>query len=818
MATPTEITGGTTPASAPSQPRRSNLAKKAGIRLQEYLFLCLENWYWFLISIAVCLAIGYVVTQRATPIYQKSASLIIKTDAQGRSMSANAALFSDLGAINATNSILWDEIQIIQSPDLMRDVVRKLNLEMVYSKDGRFRTIDLYGSQLPVQVSMPDLGEDDTASFDLTVNPNGEFTMTNLTLRGRELGKTVKGRIGTQTRTPLGRVEVSPAKAYDDKEEIEIHVDHVPVKGAAAGYAAALKTSTDDLSANMVILQITNSSPERAEDILAQLIASYNDRWMRDKRTLADNSSKFIDERVQLLQSELGSVENEISSFKSANLLPDVDAAASLYMSQATQASMALKDLRNQEYMAKYIRNYLRNSENTNKLLPSNAGLTNANLSGQIAQYNTKILERNSLVSQSSVNNPLVPQIDSDLSAMRGALIASIDNEIVALGEQIRSQEGLSGAATSKIASNPRQAKYLLSVERQQKVKEALYLYLLQKREENQLNQAFTSYNTRIVREPDGPNSPISPNKTNTMLIAFAIGLALPALWLFQREMAVHVVRGRRDIKGINVPFAGELPLFGKKQKLQKPSKAQARDKTPLVVVKENCRNSINEAFRVLRTNIDFMMGNDATSKVIMLTSANPGSGKTFVTFNLAKSFAIKGKKVIAIDLDMRKASLSKYVSDKGKGISDYLANRANDITSIIEHIDDCPNLSVIPVGTLPPNPTELLFSERLHALIEDLKVHYDMVFLDCPPVEVVADASIISKYADYTLFVIRAGVLDLSMLPVIEEMYDAGKYPNMSIVLNGTINPRNSYARRYGNPYSYGYGYGTGYTYSSDE
>lgn len=819
MATPTEITGGNAaPVSMQTQPRRNNPARKAGLKMQEFMFLCLENWYWFLISIIVCLAIGYIVTQRATPMYQKSASLIINTDSQGRSMSASAAMFADLGGINAGNSILWDEIQIIQSPDLMRDVVTKLNLETSYTKDGSFRAIDLYGSQLPIQVSLPDMGDDDTASFDITVEPNGEFTVSDITLRGHELTTTVKGRIGTQIKTPLGRMEVTPAKAYNDKETIEVHVDRKSIKATSEKYASALKTSTDDLSANMVIMQLTNSSPERAEDVLAQLIASYNDRWMRDKRTLADNSSKFIDERVQLLQSELGSVDDDISSFKSANLLPDVDAAASLYMSQATQASMALKDLRNQEYMAKYIRNYLRNTENTNKLLPSNSGLANANLSGQIAQYNSKILERNSLVAQSSVNNPLVPQLDQELSALRGALIATIDNEIVAIGEQIRSQEGLTGAATSKIASNPRQAKYLLSVERQQKVKESLYLYLLQKREENQLNQAFTSYNTRIVREPYGSDLPISPNKTNTMLIAFAVGLVLPGLILFQREMAVHVVRGRRDIKGIIVPFAGELPLYGKKQKLAKPSDAATKTKTPIVVVKENSRNSINEAYRVLRTNIDFMMGNDATSKVLMLTSVNPGSGKTFVTYNLAKSFAIKGKKVIAIDLDMRKASLSRYAQDSTKGISDYLANRASDITSIIRHSEDCPNLSVIPVGTLPPNPTELLFSERLHALIEDLKLHYDMVFLDCPPVEVVADASIISKYADYTLFVIRAGVLDLSMLPVIEEMYESGKYPNMSIVLNGTINPRNSYARRYGNPYSYGYGYGTGYTYAADE
>lgn len=802
---------------ANTQANRSQNNRKPGIRLQEFLYMCLENWYWFLISIVVCLACAFIYIKRTAPTYQKTASILIKTDSQGRSVSASDAMFEDLGITSANNSLL-DEVQIIQSPDLMRDVVRKLNLETRYFSKGNFRDIEIYGTELPVQVSMPDLGEEDYATFHLSLQPNGDYTVSDMTLRGKELNRPeIKGRIGTTLNTPLGRIEVNPGKNFENTPYTELTVSHNPLRETAAAFNGGLKVETDEKSWNMVTLTMTDTSPERAADLLTQLIASYNDRWMSDKRTLADNSSKFIDERVQLLQNELGSVDNDISSFKSANMVPDVDAAASIYMSQASQASMALKDLRNQEYMAKYIRTYLRNSENNNKLLPSNAGISSASLSGQISQYNTKILERNSLVSQSSANNPLVADMDAALSAMRGALIASIDNEIVSLGEQIRSQEGLTGTAQSKIASNPKQAKYLLSVERQQKVKETLYLYLLQKREENQLNQAFTSYNTRIVREADGSNAPIAPNKANIMLIAFVIGLAIPSLVLYQRELSVHVVRGRRDIKDLRIPLAGELPLYSKKQKLPRVNPAN-KDPKAIVAVKENSRNSINEAFRVLRTNLEFMFANDPTAKVIMLTSFNPGSGKTFVTFNLAKSFAIKGKKVIVIDLDMRKSSLSKYVDKNEKGISDYLANRVNEITSIIQKVDDCQNMSVIPVGTVPPNPTELLFNERLHALITDLKLHYDYVFIDCPPVEVVADASIVSKYADMTLFVIRAGVLDLQMLPVIDEMYDKKNYPNMSLVLNGTINPRNSYARRYGNPYSYGYGYGTGYTYSSED
>lgn len=790
---------------------------KTGLRIKDFLYLCLTNWYWFIISIVICMGIAYIYVKKSTPIFMKTASILIKTDSQGRTSSQSAMIFEDLG-INSGSSHMLDEIEILRSPDLMRDVVRQLNLNTTYASKGKFRFIDLYGSQLPVQVSLPDITEDETASFRLNLINDDEFTISDMVKNGQGTdGKILKGRIGTMIKTPIGRIEVKPAEGFGSVPYKEIYVNHNTVKNMAAGLIGGLTVENMSNGYNLVGLTFINTSPQRASDVLAQLIASYSDRWMRDKRTLADNSSKFIDERVKLIQSELGSVDSDISSFKSANLVPDVDAAASLYMSQATQATQALKDLRNQEYMAKYIRNYLRNTENQDKLLPANAGLSNTGISGQIAEYNSKILERNSLVAQSSESNPLVAQIDATLDAMRGALVGTIDNELVSLGEQIRSQEGLGGAATSKIASNPQQAKYLLSVERQQKVKETLYLYLLQKREENQLNQAFTSYNTRIVREPDGSDAPIAPVTGNIYMIAFAIGLALPALVLFQREMSVHMVRGRRDIKGMKIPLAGELPLHSKKQKLKRVSPSN-KDPKPKIVVKENSRNSINEAFRVLRTNIEFMLGSSPHSQVLMLTSANPGSGKTFVSYNLAKSFAIKGKKVIVVDLDLRKASLSKYADKNTQGVSDYLANRVNDITSIIHQVPDTPNLSIITVGTIPPNPTELLFSDRLNALIQDLKVHYDYVFIDCPPVEVVADSTIISKYADYTLFVIRAGVLDLGMLPVIDEMYETGKYPNMSMILNGTINPKNSYARRYGNPYSYGYGYGTGYSYSSED
>lgn len=809
MATPTV-------SSASAIRKTAQPQKKNSIQLTEFLYLCASHWPWFLISLIICLSLAYLYLKKTAPQYERTAAVMIKTDSQGNTISSNADMFQDLGISQGNN--LEDEMAMMASPDLMREVVRRLNLNLVYNLPGTFRNTELYGTTLPITVQLPDLPENKTASFKLDAKSNGDYTISDITLgKNKFKGQTIKGRIGVPTKTPLGTLVVNPAKNFTEQTDLSITVSHIPVKDAAIQYNNKLSVAFNEDAQNIVLLKINDASPEKATDLLRELIAVYNDRWMKDKRELADNSSKFIDERIQLLQSELGDVDNDISSFKSANLVPDVDAAASLYMSQATQASIALKDLRNQEYMAKYIRNYLKNSTNDFNLLPTNSGITNMNISNQIGLYNTKILERNSLVSQSSASNPLVHELDAQLEAMRKALVASIDNELVSLGEQIKSQEGFSGQATSQIASNPNQAKYLLSVERQQKVKETLYLYLLQKREENQLNQAITSYNTRIIEDVDGPNRPVSPQGGKIYLLAFAVGLLVPGLILYGQEMSVNVIRGRKDIKGLKVPFAGELPYDGEK-KSAFTSAGKHKEKA-VVAVKENSRNAINEAFRVVRTNIEFMNNNnDSRSTVIMFTSANPGSGKTFIAYNLAKSFAIKNKRVVLVDLDLRKASMSDY-GDKGKpGVADYLANKVHDIASIIQNVPDSHNLSLIPVGTVPPNPTELLFSDRLHALIEDLRNHYDYVFIDCPPVEVVADASIISKQVDRTMFVIRAGLLRLDMIPVVEEYYENGTFPNMAVILNGTINPKGRYARKYGNPYSYGYGYGSAYRYNKDE
>jgi capsular exopolysaccharide synthesis family protein len=551
---------------------------------------------------------------------------------------------------------------------------------------------------------------------------------------------------------------------------------------------------------------------QRAEDFLNTLIAVYNENWIKDKNQIAISTSKFINERLSVIEHELGNVDNDISSYKSTHLIPDVEAASSMYMSQANQTNNLLLNLENQLAMTKCVQSIVNDNTNKDQLLPANIGVGNDNIERQITEYNSLQLQRNRLVANSSEKNPLVSDLDNSISAMRKAIITSINGQISTLQTQISSFERSKKSNTEKIASNPTQAKYLLSVERQQKVKEALYLYLLQKREENELSQAFTAYNTRVITPPMDPSAPSSPIKRNVLLIALAAGILLPLIIILLKENLNTTIRSKKDIEGLDIPFVGTIPQYGQKKKRLFECvrrKKGRKKKESNIYVKENGKDYINEAFRIVRTNIEFI-NNAENRKVTMVTSATPTNGKTFITLNLAISFAIKGRRVLMIDLDLRRASLSKSVGARTEGMSEYLNGNVADWHEIITQNEIASNDNVIdllPAGSIPPNPAELLNNNKLETLLDAARTEYDVILIDCPPAELVADTSIISKVADSTLFVIRANYVDKDVIPVIESYYKEKKFKNMSIVLNG-ISKTSSYSRydRYG--YHYGYHY----------
>ena len=780
------------------------------LRIQDLLYLCLARWKWFVLSLMVTIGVATVYLLRTPAVYTRTASVLIKEDSKGKSVSSDLESFSEFGLFQSGTNVN-NELITFQSPALMTEVVKRLRLDMNYFVPGKFHRQVAYGLTLPVDVTINDLPENESAGFTLKIQPDGTLYLSDFIRNGTDLDeKDVKGSLLDSITTPLGKIIIHTTPNYVKGEAYTLYVGKSSLYNAVNSCSSNLSVSLNSEKASVIDLSFKDNSTQRAEDVLSMLISVYNENWVKDKNQIAVSTSMFINERLGVIERELGNVDEDISSYKSEHLLPDVQAVSSMYMAQSSEANAQILSLNNQLYMTRYIRNYLANDANRTQLLPANSGIESANIESQIAEYNKQLLQRNSLVANSSTENPLVVDMDQALASMRGAIIRSIDNQIVTLNSQIKSLRQTEQQTTSRIAANPTQAKYLLSVERQQKVKEALYLFLLQKREENELSQAFTAYNTRIVTPPHGSMLPTSPVHKNIFMVAFALGLLIPVVIIFMRENMNTRVRGRKDLENLTIPFIGEIPLFTRKKKGilgKKPQEVKA------VVVKEGNRDIINEAFRVLRTNLEFMTGKDKTSNVIIMTSFNPGSGKSFLTMNIAMSLAIKGKKVLVIDGDLRHASASSYIDSPDKGLSDYLGGRIDNLDEIIVPDPKHKSMDILPVGTIPPNPTELLFDERLKQTIDTVREQYDYVLIDCPPVELVADTQIIEKLADRTIFVVRAGLLERSMLSELEKIYDEKKYKNMSLILNGTEGS----GGRYGYCYGYRYGYGSGYHYGSD-
>ena len=788
------------------------------LNIKDLMLLYLSKWRWFLLSLAVCIGLAVVYLLRTPSVYTRTATLLIEDNDKGGSISASEMSFADLGLFQS-NTNVNNEIIAMSSPALMQDVVRRLHLDMTYSADGRFHDEVLYGSTLPVTVALNEFTDGESASLTMYVDTSGAVSLYDFrtVLNGENVRykDVVQGKVGETVETPLGGIVVNPTAFFHRVGSgMEITVSKSTLYGATTAYSSKLTVSLLQKEATVVSLSMKDVSVQRAVDVLNTLISAYNESWVSAKNQIAVSTSAFIDDRLRVIEHELGAVEEDISSYKSKNLIPDLQASSDLYIQQSSETEVKLLELSNRMYMVRYISDYMSREENAFELLPAGTGIESTGIEGQILEYNNKLLERNYLVASSSTSNPLVVDADQALQSMRATILTSLENYTVMLQNQMESLRQQESKATDRIAATPDQAKYLLSVERQQKVKESLYLFLLQKREENELSQAFTAYNTRLITPPVGSIAPTSPARMQILLIAFVLGLVIPMGVFFLKENGNTRLRGRKDLESMSVPYVGEIPMCdGKKSsiryRLRNLTRRGAKNDDVEVVVKEGVRNVVNEAFRVVRTNLEFMHV-PSSGHVYMTTSFNPGSGKTFVTVNVAVSLAIRGRKVLVVDGDMRRATASRLLHSPSIGISDWLSGRETDMDRILFRTDIHENLWMMPVGTIPPNPTELLQDGRLKELFDALKDSFDYIFIDCPPINIVADTQIISKVADRTVFIVRAGLLERSMLPELEADFRDGRYPGLCMVLNGTV----SKGGRYG--YSYGYSYGYGYYHQS--
>ena len=780
--------------------------KESEISIVDIFHLVIANWYWFVLSILICAGIAFFYLKSSSKVYSRKASVLIRDDSKGGSISESTA-FADISFLGGKRNV-DNEVLVFQSRHLMEKVARRLHLDMSYKVKNGLREDELY-THSPITVLFPE--SEERQVIEMTVTPVDSATVRlsdfSLSIAGEEIrsAEVVDARLNDTILTPVGTMVVTPTLYYTDTYYGKpVYITKSNMEKVVEGYLRRINISLASKTATIINLVLDDVSTARAEDILNMLIAVYNEDVINDKNQIAVNTSKFINDRLIIIERELGSVDANIESFKRENQLTDITSETGMYLQNTSRYKQEGLSLENQLSIVKYIKEYLVDPQKGSDLIPANTGISDNSVESQIKEYNDMLLKRDKLVAGSSNKNPIVIDLNNSLGAMKQTIIRSVDNLIVGLNIQLKNIREQEEQTTKRIEAVPTQQKYVLTVERQQKIKEELYLYLLNKREENALTQAITESNARIIDPASGSSVPVAPKSMMILLAAIVLGGTIPmgVLWLL--NVTDTKVRTRKELDNVlTVPFLGDIPRHGTRK----------GEDTDAIVVHESGRDSVSEAFRIIRTNMEFMRVKSDNLQVVMFTSANPGAGKTFVSSNLAMSIAQTNKKVVLVDVDIRKGTLSGIFSNPSgrMGLTHYLSGHTDNLDDIIGVSEEYDKLDIVFSGPVPPNPAELLLSERFDYFISELRKRYDYIIVDNVPAGMVADASIVNRVADLTIFVVRSGVMDRRQLPELEKMYREEQLRNMSVILNGVSSERRGYGYGYGNGYGYGYGYGYG-------
>lgn len=781
----------------------SRNSRKQEFSLADIFRLILNKWYWFVISVVICLGAGTVYLKWTPEIYTRTATVLIKDDSGGTLSEASA--FEELNMFNFKRNV-ENEILIFKSHKLMEDVAYKLHLDISYKVKRGLRNTELY-TKAPVSVMLPEAGEVENFSF--TVTPLNEkelevsgFHIVSESREGELVEKTIRIALNEEAETPVGKMTLLPTLYYGESwYNTPVTVTKRSLKGVVNDYQGKLQVALANKASTIIYLTLQDESIPRAEDVLNTLISMYNADVISDKNQIAVNTSNFINERLIIIEKELGNVDSNIELYKQEQRLTDIISETDMYLQATSQYKKEGLALENQITLARYILDYLTEPEKNFLLIPGNTGISDTNIEKQIADYNELLLKREKLIGNSSSRNPVVMDLNNSLIAMRQSIIRAVENLITGLNMKLKNINEREEQTARRISAVPTQQKRVLSIERQQKIKEELYLYLLNKREENELSLAITESDARIIDAAFGSNAPVAPKSRLILLAAFMLGCLLPGCIIRFIRILDTKVHTRTEIEdATSVPFIGDIP----EQKKKKGKKGSEVD----VVVHENSRDAVSEAFRILRTNMEFMRVKPEEMKVIMFTSFNPKAGKSFISKNLAVSLALTEKKVILVDLDIRKETLNKQERHT-VGVTNYLSGKISQPEELIKKGFLNTKLDFIPSGPIPPNPVELLLSARLETLISYLKEKYDYIVLDGVPVGMVADTMIVNRVADLSIFVVRAGVLDRRQLPLLDNLYREKRLKNMCVVLNGVRIDSVAYRCRYGYGVGYGYGYG---------
>lgn len=780
------------------------------------LFEYLMYWPWFVACLILCLIGAWGYLRYQTPVYNVNATVLIKQDDKGKS-SANSPLatMQDLGMLTMASNF-DNEMEILRSRTLIKKVVNTLGLNIRYAEPRSFGYArPLYKTDTPIKVWMtPEEADRLEAPLNLRLDctPDGKVKASAYYLQHGEETATDKtfDRLPGVLVTPVGTLTLNAKDSTGIREERTIQVQIISPTTAAKMCQGNLSTEPTSKQTTIVKLNYNDSHVGRGLDFLTTLVALYNADANDDKNEVASRTAEFIDERISIINHELGTTENELASYKQKAGLTDLTSDAQLALQGNAEYEQKRAENATQLRLVGFLKEYIERPENRMEIIPANIGLSDNGLSTLIGQYNEMLTERKRLLRTSSESNPAVVNLDTSLEATRKNIQTSVASVLKGLEITRNDLNREAAQFANRISNAPQQEKELLSISRQQEIKASLYLMLLQKREENAITLAATANNGRMVEEPLAGGI-VSPKGKMFYLIALILGLGLPVAVIYLRNLLRFKIESRADVEKItDVPVVGDIPM----------TETQGHP----IVVQENRNGLMEEVFRSVRTNLQYMLGEG--QKVILFTSTTSGEGKSFNTGNLACSFAFMGKKVVIVGLDIREPGLNKVfeISHKERGITQYLADpKHTDLLSLCQPSAISPNLFILPGGTVPPNPTELVARKSLDHALEILKEHFDYVILDTAPIGMVTDTQLIARVADLSVYVCRADYTHKSDYELINDLKRENKLPNLCTLINGIdMNQRkNGYYYGYGKygkygKYGYGkkYGYGYGYGY----
>lgn len=793
------------------------------IDIQELLFKYIIHWPWFVGAVLICLVGAWIYLRMATPIYNISATVLIKDDKKGGAAGMITGLENlGLDGLVSSSQNIDNEVEVLRSKTIAKEVVEQLGLYVSYTDEDEFPSKNIYKTS-PVIVSLtPQEAEKLSAPMvvEMALYTQGGLDV-NVTVGDNEYKKHFEKlpAVFPMNEGTLAFFQ-SPDSLSLKKDTIEDSstqsVRHItatinsPMRVARA-YCENLSIEPTSKTTSVAVISLKNSSLQRGQDFINQLLEMYNRNTNNDKNEIAQKTAEFIDERINIISKELGSTEANLENFKRNAGITDLSSEAQIALTGNAEYEKKRVEIRTQISLIEDLRKYIRGNEY--EVLPSNVGLQDVALVATIERYNEMLVERKRLLRTSTENNPTIINLDTSIRAMKLNVQATLDGTLQGMLITKADLDREASRFSRRISDAPGQERQFVSIARQQEIKAGLYLMLLQKREENAITLAATANNAKIIDEAIADDIPVSPKRRMIYLIALVLGVGIPVGIIYLIGLTKFKLEGRADVEKLTtVPIVGDIPLTDEKN-----------EKDGSIAVFENQNNLMSETFRNIRTNLQFMLQND--KKVILVTSTVSGEGKSFISANLAISLSLLGKKVVIVGLDIRKPGLNRVfrLSTKEKGITLYLANPETDLMSLVQPSDINQNLYILPGGTVPPNPTELLARDGLDKAIEILKKNFDYVILDTAPVGMVTDTLLIGRIADLSVYVCRADYTHKVEYTLINELAEEKKLPNLCTVINGVDLKRRKYGYyygygKYGKYYGYGKRYGYGYGYGQEK